>query len=142
MKTLYPTLIAILIIGTVANAQNVSYAINAAEQTKTSYSIAPSESDAPFIKVRARTDKKILLTWMPFQGAVSHYVLERSTDGRSYQESGIFFTGDWQTEPAYFFTDKFHKAYAGPLYYRLRVVGLDGSVIYTPVTLLDAAGQL
>nr|MBA4168129.1 hypothetical protein [Chitinophagaceae bacterium] len=84
-------------------------------------------------------DKKILLTWMPVKGGVSHYVLERSLDGRTFEEQGLFFTGDWESEAEYTYLEKLHRPNAGPLFYRLRVVGVDGSVIYTPVTILNAA---
>jgi hypothetical protein len=138
MKTLIPTLIAILVIGT-TQAQEASYASLTKEKTTSNYSAARSEVNEPYIKIKGRTDRKILLNWAPFKGAVSHYVLERSTDGHTYEEAGLFFTGDWDNEPEYFYTDKFRKPYAGPLFYRLRVVGQEGSVIYTPVTILNAA---
>lgn len=99
--------------------------------TKSTYSNARTGHIGPAIKVKGRSEKKVLLNWSPFSGAVSHYVLERSLDGRNYQEAGVLFTGDWEEEPEYFFTDKLRRSYAGPLYYRLRVVGLDGTEIYT-----------
>lgn len=92
----------------------------------------------PFIKVKGRTERRIALSWAPFSGAVSHYVLERSPDGRSFEEAGLFFTGDSSEEPIYNYSDTFRKPYLGPIFYRLRVVGLDGSEIYTPVTVLRA----
>jgi len=92
----------------------------------------------PVVKVKGRTDRRILLTWAPFSGAVSHYVLERSPDGRQFEEAGLFFTGDWSEEPVYNYSDTFRKPYLGPLYYRLRVVGLDGTEVYTPITVLRA----
>lgn len=146
MKTLYPSLqkisaflIAFIICGAV-NAQDKDYAANTKQRT--SFSLNDCfESVEPVVKVRSRTDKKIVLNWAPFKGGVSHYILERSTDGRSFQEVGLLFTGDDSEEPVYVFTDKLRSSYAGPLFYRLRVAGLDGSEIYTPVTIMNAERQ-
>jgi hypothetical protein len=137
MKTLIPTLLAILIIGT-AQAQKDSYASFSTKKISPDYSAVNSEKNEPYIKIQGRTDRKIVLSWAPFAGGVSHYVLERSMDGRTFEEAGIFFTGDWDNEQEYFYTEKFHKPYSGPLFYRLRVVGVEGSVIYTPVTIMNA----
>ena len=76
---------------------------------------------------------------MPMGSGVSHYVLERSFDGRTFEEQGLFFTGDWDAETEYSYVEKLRKPAAGPLFYRLRVVGVDGSVVYTPVTIVHAA---
>lgn len=140
MKTLIPVFLAILAIGT-TKAQDASYASLSKDNTSSSsgYSVSRPQVNEPYIKITARTQTKIMLTWSPFKGAVSHYVLERSTDGHIFEEAGVLFTGDWETEPDYFYADKFRKPYAGPLFYRLRVVGLEGSVIYTPVTILNPA---
>ena len=83
------------------------------------------------VKAQVRSADKIMLNWMPFQGGVSHYVLERSEDGRNYQEACVFFTGEWNDEPEYWYTDRLRKPLSGTLYYRLRVVGLDETEVYT-----------
>jgi hypothetical protein len=136
MKTLIPTLIAILVIGT-TQAQEASYASLTKE--KATYSAVHSEPSAPYIKIKARTDRKILLTWAPIPGGVSHYVLERSFDGHTFEEQGLFFTGDWVEQSEYSYVEKLRRPIAGPLFYRLRVVGVDGTVIYTPVTIINPA---
>lgn len=142
MKTLIPALFAVLTIGSL-HAQDAAYAKLTTTRTSASYHAAAATEDSDaYIKIKGRSDRKILLNWAPVKGAVSHYVLERSTDGHTFEEAGLFFTGDWDNEPEYFYTDKFRKPYAGPLYYRLRVVGQEGSVIYTPVTILNATVAL
>jgi hypothetical protein len=42
-------------------------------------------------------------------------------------------------EPYFEFVDRFRSAYMGQLFYRVRVEGLDGGVVYSPVTILKAA---
>ncbi len=141
MKTLYPTIqtISALLIAFIvtqqANAQQGDYAIlstNAATP-------APRMIMAgPVVKIQARSDRKIILRWAPFKGAVSHYVLERSGDGRHYEEAGVFFTGESDNEPVYTYADKLRRTYAGPLFYRLKVVGLDGTEVYTSSSVSEA----
>ena len=92
----------------------------------------------PVVKLKNRSDKNVDLIWQAFAGDVSQYVLERSIDGRKFQEIVVFVTVMSNDEPVYEFADRFRSAYTGPLYYRLRIEGLDGSVIYTPVTILKA----
>jgi hypothetical protein len=145
MKSLYPkqsttlkfyALLVTFFIASSTYAQDDAYA----KHTKTNFTSSVTKAE-PVIRVKARSDRKILLNWSPFSGAVSHYVLERSTDGRSYSEAGLLFTGEWEEEREYYYTDKFRSPYLGPLYYRLRVVGLEGSVYYTPVTILNASNE-
>jgi hypothetical protein len=100
---------------------------------------AQNKISDPVVKVKNRSEKNVNLIWPAFSGDVSQYVLERSTDARRFQEVSVvvaMFGSD--EEPLYEFTDRFRSSYSGPLYYRLRVEGLDGSVIYTPVTILKA----
>jgi hypothetical protein len=141
MKTLYPSIqkisalvMAIAIAGSV-NAQKGDYALNS--RSTTSYSAQPNVVAGPVIRIMARSANKIVLKWTPFSEGVSHYVLERSADGRRFEEAGLFFTGEWGNEPVYTYTDKLRRAYAGPVFYRLRVVGQDGSELYTTVTIAD-----
>ena len=141
MKTLYPTiqkipvvLLAILVAAT-ANAQKGDYATNS--RSTASYSTPTNVIAGPVIRVRARSANKIVLSWAPFSEGVSHYVLERSPDGRHFEEAGLFFTGEWGNEPAYVYTDKLRHADEGPVFYRLRIVGQDGSELYSTVSIAE-----
>jgi hypothetical protein len=141
MKTLYPSiqkisalLMAVAIVGAV-NAQQGEYALNT--RSTASYTTQPNKLAGPVVRIMARSANKIVLKWAPFSEGVSHYVLERSPDGRRFEEVGHFFSGEWGNEPVYTYTDKFRRAYAGPVFYRLRVVGMDGSEVYTTVTIAE-----
>ena len=92
----------------------------------------------PVVQVKNRSDKNVSLIWPAFTGDVSQYILERSTDARKFQEISVVVAMFGSDEPAYQYNDRFRTAYAGPLYYRLRVEGLDGSIVYTPVTIVKA----
>jgi hypothetical protein len=101
-------------------------------------SYAQNKKDDPVVKVRNRSDKNVNLFWPAFTGDVSQYVLERSTDAQRFQEVSVVVAMFGSEEPVFEFNDRFRSPYAGPLYYRLRVEGLDGSVVYTPVTISKA----
>ena len=139
MKTLIPTLIALTIF-TAAKAQEGSYASLSGDRMPTEIKASTAPASQPYIKIVGRKDQKVLLTWAPFKGAVSRYILERSFDGRNFDMAGMLLTSDdWNNEPDYYFTDFLRNAYPAQIFYRLRVVGQDGSVIFTPVTILNAA---
>jgi hypothetical protein len=144
MTFLYPfikrssLLVLFFAVAVQASAQEKSYAVNSTNNNN-----PPQVSDPgsgiiqPFIKIRGRAERKVALAWPSFSQDVSHYVIERSTDGRRFQEVGLLFTVGAE-EPRFDFTDKFRANYTGPLYYRLRVEFLDGNAVYTPVTIMKA----
>lgn len=101
-------------------------------------SYAQTKMTDPVVKVKNRSDKNVNLIWPAFTGDVSQYVLERSIDARRFQEVSVVVAMFGSDEPVYEFTDRFRAPYAGPLFYRLRVEGMDGSVVYTPVTMLKS----
>jgi hypothetical protein len=101
-------------------------------------SYAQNKKNEPVVKVKNRSDKNVNLIWPAFTGDVSQYVLERSTDARRFQEVSVVVAMFGSDEPVFEYNDRFRSSYAGPLYYRLRVEGLDGSVVYTPVTMSKA----
>lgn len=112
-----------------AQAQKGTYAkVHSTVPAHSSHFVAKAGA---VIKIAARSERNTALTWMAFTGEVSHYVLERSTDGSNYTEACVFFTSGMVDEPEYHYIDRLRKAYTGPLFYRLRVVGLDGSEMYT-----------
>ena len=92
------------------------------------------------LTVKGRSQSRIILNWSPVEEQVSHYIIERSINGRAFYEAGIVFTGELSTENDYFFTDDLRMNYGGPLYYRLRLVKMDKSEKLTPVTTVSRMG--
>lgn len=93
----------------------------------------------PFVKVKFRGERAVSLVWPAYTGDVSQYVLERSVDGKRFQEVTAIVTVMNNEEPYFEFVDRFRSGYMGALFYRVRVEGLDGGIVYTPVTILKAA---
>ncbi len=138
-KKLFASAIALFAV-VIASAQAGDYATLAKQPLSDKYAAAPKKAEESTVKVKTRTASKVLVTWAPLKSDVSHYVLERSTNGYNFYEAGILFTGEQETEPEYAFTDNLKVNYNGPLYYRLRVVGLDESEYTTPVTIMNRGG--
>jgi hypothetical protein len=58
---------------------------------------------------------------------VSHFTIERSTDGIEYTDAGMIITeGNSDIKKNYSFTDKLPASASGNIYYRLKAVDLDG----------------
>jgi hypothetical protein len=105
-----------------------------------SFTTGATDKKEAVVLIKSRTQSKILLNWQPLPGDISHYVIERSVNGRGYYDAGLVFTDDVTRELEYFFTDDLKMNYGGTLYYRLRVVKMDKSEIITPVTVVGRIG--
>ena len=129
-----PAVVMLLMIINSAKAQSHDYAVVKSSASQ----VSVKSAHITVINILERSASQVALSWAPFPGAVSHYVLERSIDGKNFQEAGVFFTGEWLEEPVYRYTDRLRKRYTGPLFYRLRVVGMNGDEQYTWPTILKA----
>ena len=76
----------------------------------------------------ALINKKVSLTWTTAQEKnASHFVIERSTSGVEFTDAGIIFTeGNSEIARSYSFKDPFSTSGNSILYYRLKMVDLDG----------------
>lgn len=83
-------------------------------------------------------NKKVALTWSTAQEKdASHFVIERSTNGIDFTDAGIIFTeGNSETSRSYSFKDPATASGNGILYYRLRMVDLDGKYEHSPIRLI------
>lgn len=75
-----------------------------------------------------KNDTKVALNWSTSQELnASHFVVERSTNGKEYDEAGLVFAvGNSNANINYKFTDELRNSKATVLYYRLRMVDMDG----------------
>jgi hypothetical protein len=99
----------------------------------------PTESTLPVKLESFRVQKSgnyPQLSWLAATEInLSHYVVQRSTDGSNYDDVSIVFTGDQHSNVSYSYTDK-AAASNGVLYYRLKMVDIDGKFEYSPVRLI------
>ena len=92
------------------------------------------------VSVKESTGTKLMLTWtIDPQRKVSHFILERSNDGKLYNEAALVFTGDEDTGN-YDYSEKIKRADTGVVFYRLKAVDKEGKFSYPLVkaTVTDA----
>jgi len=83
-------------------------------------------------------NKKIAVTWSTsVEKNASHFVVQRSTDGVEFTDAGIIFTeGNYTNSRSYSFKDPISTAGKGVLYYRLKMVDLDGQFELSAIRLV------
>lgn len=90
-----------------------------------------------------KTDTKVELEWTTtMEKNVSHFAVQRSMNGSEYSDIGmIFTTGDSDIERDYHFTDDVKSMNKQVIYYRLKMVDLDGKFQYSPVRAIRIGAQ-
>ena len=102
----------------------------------------PTSGSAPIrltsFTAKSVSSKKVLLSWSTTQEkGASHFIIEKSTDGKEFSDAGLLFSvGDSERPQQYSFTDELRVSDTGKIYYRLRMVDLDGKIQYSPVKVI------
>ncbi len=82
----------------------------------------------------ASYDKKnVLLQWTGMEDNFSHYVLQRSTDGRSYSDIAVIFTAGNGQQQQYRYKDQNVSSATNAVFYRLLMVDLTKEGSYSEV---------
>lgn len=78
---------------------------------------------------------KVLLNWNTSQEKYSsHFTIEKSLDGKDFSDAGIVFSmGNSEQPQQYSFTDKLRAGEKGIIYYRLKIVDIDGKTARSPI---------
>lgn len=86
----------------------------------------------------ALNNKKVSLNWVTgHEKDLSHFVVERSTNGIDYTEAGIVFSlGNSTSVQEYNYTDPVNTAAKGIIYYRLRMMDSQKRYQFSPVRLV------
>jgi len=81
---------------------------------------------------------KAELKWTSgIESMFSHYIIERSLDGKNYSDvSLIFATGKYGTDATYNFAEDLSNLPSGLVYYRLKLVDRNGAFKYSQVRIL------
>lgn len=81
---------------------------------------------------------KVNLAWVTStEKNVSHYVVEKSLDGKEFSQAGIVFSfGNTQDKMTYTFTDKVSGATNSVIYYRIRTVNIDSKTQFSIIRLI------
>lgn len=84
-----------------------------------------------------RNDKADLKWITATESNVSHFMVERSTDGKDFSDAALVFAyGNSTIQRTYQFSDDLSKISGGVVYYRLKMQDDDGSFTYSPTRML------
>ena len=85
----------------------------------------------------------VTLNWATtWQKNASHFVIQRATDAKSFDDAGVVFTdGSTGIEQHYTFNDNLNFSNDGLIYYRLKIVDMDGKYGYSEVVVVRTNPQ-
>lgn len=86
---------------------------------------------------------KVGLNWVTEQELnSSHFEVERSLDGKEYQQIALVFAaGSSDSKLNYYYADNLTKTTNGVIYYRLKMVDIDGSYNYSNIRMVRIGKQ-
>ena len=93
--------------------------------------------ETPIVKLSSFTallnNNKVDLKWSTeTEINLSHIMVEKSIDGKTFKDAALVFTyGNTTVRSDYSFADNIAKIKAGTIYYRLRTVAVDGNSQYS-----------
>ncbi|MBL7709914.1 MAG: T9SS type A sorting domain-containing protein [Chitinophagaceae bacterium] len=95
-----------------------------------------------FTAILNNNSNKVDLRWVTsYEKNVSHFVVEKSTDGKNYADAGVVFAyGNSSDIMNYILTDQVSKQ-ENIIYYRLRSVDADGKFDYSATRIIRTAKQ-
>lgn len=106
-----------------------------------SFSLAPQKTLPLKLETfsTAYTGGNVSLNWKTVsERDFSHFVIERSTDGKSYADIALVFSAGGMQENSYSYKDKSVTMPNGVAYYRLRLVDEDRTFSYSTVSAVHA----
>lgn len=88
-------------------------------------------------------NNKAELTWKTVaESNVSHFVVEKSFDGKEFNQAGVVFARGNETDiTVYTFTDMLDTDKAGVVYYRIRSVDIDGKYDLSGIRIIHFGNQ-
>jgi len=88
-------------------------------------------------------NNKVDLKWQTSSEInVSHFIVERSTDGTNFSEAGMVFAfGNTTTKSDYAYSDNISALQGGIVYYRLCSVDVDGKTSYSQIRIIRIGKQ-
>jgi hypothetical protein len=81
-----------------------------------------------------KVNAKVMLNWATASEInTSHFIIQRSIDGKEFNDAALLFTqeGDRSTQMEYNYADNANSIKSDIIYYRLKMVELDGKYSYS-----------
>ncbi len=82
--------------------------------------------------------KKVDLKWSTeIETNLSHFIVERSTDGVNFSDAALVFAyGNTTAKSDYAFADNINRILSGSVYYRIISISEDGKTMYSDVRII------
>jgi hypothetical protein len=106
----------------------------AAAPAQKAFSLGHNQLESFSAKVE--NERPVIHWQMLEQNDISHFVIERSTNGREFNEAGYVFSDDNSDRAAYNFRDDIELAAKGLIYYRLRITDMKGFSKYSAIKII------
>ena len=103
--------------------------------------VAPVQGSLPILLnsfTAKKTGNQAILNWSTeMEQDFSHFVVEKSLNGKDYSDAGVIFTeGNSSIRKDYSFKDDLKSVSSGLIYYRLKMVDLDGKYKQSEVRII------
>jgi len=104
---------------------------------KSSFSASTNKLAA--FTVMLNNSNKVDLKWTTeIETNLSHIMVEKSIDGKIFKEAALVFTyGNTTSRSEYAFADNISKIKSSTVYYRLRIVDVDGTTQYSDTRIIE-----
>ncbi|WP_166437026.1 T9SS type A sorting domain-containing protein [Niastella caeni] len=107
---------------------------------------APVQSPLPVVLssfTARKSSNQVLLNWnTDMEKDVSHFVVEKSLNGKDFTDAGIVFTeGNSNVRKEYNFKDDLKSITSGLVYYRLKIVDIDGRYKQSAVRIIRVSEE-
>jgi hypothetical protein len=129
MKTLTQTLLKSVLVLLVS-----AFSINA----NATEGIVPAKATSFTVAVNSNNTKKIDLKWSTeIETNLSHFIVERSTDGVNFSDAALVFAyGNTRAKADYAFADNISRLLTGAVYYRIISISTDGKNLSSEVRII------
>jgi hypothetical protein len=93
---------------------------------------------ASFIAASNNNNKKVDLKWSTeIETNLSHFIVERSTDGINFSDAALVFAyGNTTAKSDYAFADNISRVLSGSVYYRIISISDNGKAVYSDVRII------
>jgi hypothetical protein len=106
-----------------------------------SFGIAPAKPASFTAVVNNNNNNRVDLKWSTeAETNLSHFIVERSTDGINFSDAALVFAyGNTTSKSDYVFADNISKVESGIIYYRITSIGTDGKTQQSDIQVIHTS---
>lgn len=90
-------------------------------------------------KAEIKENAKVVLNWsLDAEKNTSHYIMQRSVDGREFKDAAVLFTNDRNRDAKiqHCYIDNIGEVKSNLIYYRLKIVDMNGKATYSDAVIV------